>query len=99
VKELKVIRVYKTDKLEDVYNLEVKDFHNYLVGQCGVVSHNCDCLRYYVNTVIKNIQNWKGDFVGEQKILSLKQEQKGTITDEQQIEQFLDIWNTLNNVG
>jgi hypothetical protein len=52
-----------------------------------------------VNTVIKNIQNWKGDFVGEQKILSLKQEQKGTITDEQQIEQFLDIWNTLNNVG
>ena len=33
---------------EPVYNMEVKDLHNYSVNG-GVILHNCDALRYRVN--------------------------------------------------
>ncbi len=35
----------------DVYNMEVKDHHNYSVNG-GLIIHNCDALRYGVATVI-----------------------------------------------
>jgi hypothetical protein len=36
----------------DVYNMQVKDHHNYSVNG-GLIIHNCDALRYYVKTIIK----------------------------------------------
>lgn len=37
---------------EDVYNMEVKDHHNYSVNG-GLIIHNCDALRYFIKTIIK----------------------------------------------
>jgi intein/homing endonuclease len=36
----------------DVYNMEVERYHNFAVNG-GIIVHNCDVIRYYVNTVIK----------------------------------------------
>lgn len=36
------------DGIEDVYNLEVADNHNFVVY--GIVLHNCDAVRYFVET-------------------------------------------------
>jgi PBSX family phage terminase large subunit len=36
------------DGIEDVYNLEVADNHNFVVD--GIVLHNCDAVRYFVET-------------------------------------------------
>ena len=69
MKELKIKRVYKTQNKEDVYNLEVAKNHNYCVGIDGVVSHNCDSLRYITNTVIRDIRKWKGEYLGEQETI------------------------------
>ena len=38
---------------QDVYNMEVKDHHNFSVDG-GLIIHNCDALRYMVKTVIKS---------------------------------------------
>ena len=37
---------------QDVYNMEVKDHHNFSVDG-GLIIHNCDALRYMVKTIIK----------------------------------------------
>lgn len=37
----------------DVYNMEVDKYHNYSV-EGGLIIHNCDALRYYCRTRIKN---------------------------------------------
>lgn len=37
---------------EDVYNMQVKDHHNYSVNG-GLIIHNCDALRYFIKTIIK----------------------------------------------
>lgn len=37
---------------DDVYNMQVKDNHNYSVNG-GLIIHNCDALRYFVKTIIK----------------------------------------------
>lgn len=36
---------------EDVYNMQVKEHHNYSVNG-GLILHNCDALRYMVKTVV-----------------------------------------------
>lgn len=36
----------------DVYNMEVEKYHNYSV-EGGHIIHNCDAIRYYVNTILK----------------------------------------------
>lgn len=38
----------------DVYNMSVEKHHNFLING-GFVTHNCDALRYYANTVIRII--------------------------------------------
>ena len=38
-----VTKTQKREGSEAVYNLEVKDLHNFLVGECGVVVHNTGC--------------------------------------------------------
>jgi hypothetical protein len=40
--ETTVTRLFKKEGKELVYNLEIKDLHNFLVGQSGIVVHN-DC--------------------------------------------------------
>lgn len=37
---------------QDVYNLEVEKYHNYAIDG-GTIIHNCDSIRYYVNTILK----------------------------------------------
>lgn len=36
----------------DVYNMCVDKYHNFSV-EGGIILHNCDALRYYVNTAIQ----------------------------------------------
>lgn len=36
----------------DVYNMEVKRHHNYAIDG-GIIIHNCDAIRYYINTILK----------------------------------------------
>lgn len=38
------------DGIEDVYNMEVDECHNFAVNG-GAIMHNCDALRYYVNSL------------------------------------------------
>lgn len=40
--------------IEDVYNMEVKKHHNFLING-GLVAHNCmDDIRYFCNTILKD---------------------------------------------
>lgn len=36
----------------DVYNMEVKDFHNYAIDG-GTIIHNCDSIRYFTYTIMR----------------------------------------------
>ena len=45
------IKSIKTIKNEDVYNMQVKDHHNFSVNG-GLIVHNCDALRYFCNMII-----------------------------------------------
>lgn len=45
------IKSIQLDGYADVYNMEVKDNHNYVVNG-GIIVHNCmDATRYFVNTM------------------------------------------------
>lgn len=46
------IRSIKHIGKQDVYNMQVKDHHNFSVNG-GLIIHNCDALRYFVKTIIK----------------------------------------------
>lgn len=48
---MKVKRVRKTDKKEDVYDLEVKRHHNFLVNGGYVVHNSIDMTRYAMERV------------------------------------------------
>lgn len=41
------------DKVQEVYNLEVKDYHNFLVNASGVVVHNSGLCHIEVNKLLK----------------------------------------------
>lgn len=49
--------------VEDVYNMEVADNHNYIING-GIIVHNCmDATRYFVNTM--NLTKRKRQYGGE----------------------------------
>lgn len=49
---MKVKRVVRLEKREDVYDLEVKRVHNFAVND-GIIVHNCiDAVRYSCNNLI-----------------------------------------------
>ena len=47
---VKVARVRRTGEVKPVYNLTVDETHNFAVNG-GLVTHNCDAMRYFVQTV------------------------------------------------
>ena len=53
-----VVSTTKKDGSEKVYNLEVKDLHNFLVGTSGIIVHN-SCLNIYLKLFFGNAQRWK----------------------------------------
>ncbi|HMS30458.1 MAG TPA: Hint domain-containing protein [Saprospiraceae bacterium] len=53
--EASVLSNVKKEGSEIVYNLEVKDLHNFLVGNVGVVVHN-----NYIQNLLKGIKGAKG---------------------------------------
>ncbi|HRI02084.1 MAG TPA: Hint domain-containing protein [Saprospiraceae bacterium] len=53
--EATVTSTEKKDGSEAVYNLEIKDLHNFLVGDVGVVVHN-----NYLQNLIKGVKGAKG---------------------------------------
>lgn len=50
VSAVKVARVRRTGEVKPVYNLTVDETHNFAVNG-GLVTHNCDAMRYFVQTV------------------------------------------------
>lgn len=50
VSAVKVARVRRTGEVKPVYNLTVDETHNFSVNG-GLVTHNCDAMRYFVQTV------------------------------------------------
>ena len=50
VSAVKVARVGRTGEVKPVYNLTVDGTHNFAVVG-GLVTHNCDAMRYFVQTV------------------------------------------------
>lgn len=49
---VKIKRIRKCGR-GPVYNMEVRNHHNYAVNG-GFILHNCDALRYFVNTIIRS---------------------------------------------
>lgn len=49
---VKIKRIRKCGRAP-VYNMEVRNHHNYAVNG-GFILHNCDALRYFVNTIIRS---------------------------------------------
>ena len=53
MKTIKITQIKKLPNTEDVYNMEVKDFHNFSVNN-GFIVHNCiDSVRYALERVLK----------------------------------------------
>lgn len=50
VSAVKVARAGRTGEVRPVYNLTVGETHNFAVNG-GLVTHNCDAMRYFVQTV------------------------------------------------
>ncbi len=50
VSAVKVARARRTGEVKPVYNLTVDETHNFAVNG-GLVTHNCDAMRYFVQTV------------------------------------------------
>lgn len=44
------VKAVEIEGCEDVYNMEVKDNHNFAVSG-GLIIHNCDAMRYWVKTM------------------------------------------------
>ena len=42
---------------QEVYNLEVGQWHNFLVGRSGVVAHNTGCLAQEIDKILIDLQN------------------------------------------
>lgn len=53
IKEIRVKRVKRLSKREDVYNMTVLHNHNYAV-QNGIISKNCDSVRYVVYRIVRS---------------------------------------------
>jgi hypothetical protein len=59
--ETTVTRLFKKEGKEAVYNLEIKDFHNFLVGESGIVVHNACFLSNKNNLPTLNVlPEWLG---------------------------------------
>ena len=60
----RVIKV-EFDGYEDVYNLEVEEFHNFAING-GLIVHNCDSVRYaltnyhHINLKVRNTRKPNG---------------------------------------
>lgn len=53
MKTVKIKQITKLPVKEDVYNMEVKDFHNFAIND-GFIVHNCiDSVRYALERVWK----------------------------------------------
>lgn len=68
----KVLSIKKSGK-EPVYNMCVDEFHNYLI-KGGILSKNCDALRYYATYWVtpaqehtKKRKKWRKDLIEDYK--------------------------------
>jgi len=53
MKSVKITQIKKLPNTEDVYNMEVRDFHNFTING-GFIVHNCiDSVRYALERVWK----------------------------------------------
>ena len=56
VEEIKIKSIKKLENKQKVYNLYCKRYHNFLVNG-GIVSHNCDGLRYVIYSTTSKTGN------------------------------------------
>jgi hypothetical protein len=77
------------------YVLDSKKLEQGLEVPLKLRDHGCDCLRYIVNTVIKHVQNWKGDGISGETILSQYKNKPEEPRPPDEIDQFIELWDTL----
>ncbi len=97
--EAVVLSSEKKAGIETVYDLEVKDLHNFLVGESGIVVHN-SCWREYLDFLFKPIfSKWTKRKVNGKKWVSYIDE--SGIPDAQEIKQLEDLGEKLqkNMIG
>ena len=52
------------DRVQEVYNLEIKDYHNFLVNTSGIVVHNTGVCHEALNKLLKPFKNLQINTVG-----------------------------------
>ena len=59
--KIKSIKLVRVETPVDVYDIEVKEFHNFSVGEDNLIIHNCEYLHGSSSSVISNMaQNFPG---------------------------------------